>query len=170
MPIKSMDMMFQHELGDIYDAEHQFLEGQRKMLEGATDPKLQQMLTRHMEESEQQIKTLEEVYGLLGRQPEREHCSGAAGLVTEANKLMRETAGAPELRDYAIAGAMAKVELYEISSYEGLISAATEMGNKEAARLFERNLRQEEKTHELVEETEPQLLQAALRAGQEAPQ
>ena len=167
MAIRTMDAMFQHELGDIYDAEHQFLEGQRKMLEGATDPKLQKMITTHIEETEAQIKNLEEVFSLLGQEPEREPCAGARGLVTEASKLLRETEKAPELRDYAIAGAAAKVEQYEILSYTGLISAANEMGNKKVVTLLERNLRQEEKTAKLIEENEPQLLQNALKVGQE---
>lgn len=167
MAIKTMDEMFLHELGDIYDAEHQFLEGQEKMLEAATAPKLKKMLTEHIAETKQQIQNLEEVFRLLGEKPEREHCSGAKGLVTEASKLLRETENAPEIRDYAIAGSAAKAEHYEILSYEGLIAAATEMGNEKAVTLFRRNLNQEQKTAKLIEENEPQLLKSALGSGAE---
>src|SRR3954452_8014221 len=41
--------MFQHKLGDIYDAEHRFLMGQREMLTKATDPQLQGLIMQHIE-------------------------------------------------------------------------------------------------------------------------
>ncbi len=36
-----MQEMFTHELGDIYDAEQQFLKGQAEMAKNATDPTLE---------------------------------------------------------------------------------------------------------------------------------
>jgi ferritin-like metal-binding protein YciE len=165
MAIKNMQAMFLSELGDIYDAEHQFLEGQQKMLEAATAPKLKQMITKHIGETEGHIRNLEQVFQILGETPQRVPCAGAKGLVTEASKLLRETASAPEIRDYAIAGAAAKVEHYEIVSYEGLISAAKEMGAEPVVKLFQQNLQQEQKTAQLIEENEPMLLQTALAAA-----
>ena len=44
MPIKNMQDKFLHELGDIYDAEHQFLKGQQEMLAAASEPTLKQMI------------------------------------------------------------------------------------------------------------------------------
>jgi ferritin-like metal-binding protein YciE len=165
--IKNMDAMFLHELGDIYDAEHQFLAGQEKMRDNATDAELRKMISQHITETKQQIKNLEQVFELLGEEPKREPCAGARGLVTEASKLLTETASADEIRDYAIAGSASKVEQYEILSYEGLISAAREMGHTEAVKLFKENLEQEEKTSKLLEESEPALLEKALKASGE---
>ena len=39
MPMKSTREMFVHELADLYDAEHQFLEAMEKMHEKASDEK-----------------------------------------------------------------------------------------------------------------------------------
>jgi len=157
-----MQEMFVHELGDIYDAEHQFLEGQQKMLEAATLPKLKTMITNHIAQTEQHIANLEQVFQLLGETAERVPCAGARGLVTEASKLIRETEAVPEIRDYAIAGCAEKVEHYEILSYKGLISAATQMGNQDVVALFRRNLAQEEQTAQLIEKNEPELLTRAM--------
>ena len=44
MPITNSKEKFVHELADMYDAEHQFLEAMRKMRERATSVKLQTML------------------------------------------------------------------------------------------------------------------------------
>ena len=162
MQINNLQEKFIHELGDIYDAEHQFLKGQDEMLANATDPNLQQMITRHIEESRQQIANLEQVFSLLGQRPEREMCDGAKGIVTEGQKLIRATQGAPLVRDCAINGAAAKVEHYEIATYRGLITGSEMMGQREIVTLLQQNLEQEESTAQLIEQSEPTLLQKAM--------
>jgi len=165
MAISNMQAMFLNELGDIYDAEHQFLEGQQKMLAAATLPKLKNMITNHIMQTEQHIRNLEMVFQLVGQSPRRVPCAGAKGLVSEASKMLSETEGNPEITDYAIAGAADKVEHYEILAYNGLIAAAKEMGNQDVVALFQQNLKQEEETAKLIEENEPELLQRAMGAG-----
>jgi len=162
MAINTTNEKFMHELGDIYDAEHQFLKGQQQMLENATDPMLQQMITTHIQETEQQIQNIEQVFSLLGSKSQRESCAGAKGIVTEGQMLMKETASAPALRDCAIAGGASKVEHYEISTYRGLITGAKLMGQQEIVRLLQQNLQQEEKTAQMIEQNLPTLLQTAI--------
>jgi ferritin-like metal-binding protein YciE len=162
MPIKTMEEMFMHELGDIYDAEHQFLRGQEEMLEKATDPTLKEMLTNHITETEGQIETLKQVFAALGEEPKREPCSGARGLVSEAKKMLEETTGAPKVRDCAIASSAEKVEHYEICAYKGLIDSAELMEQREVVSLLQKNLEQEEATARLIEENSPALLEKAI--------
>ena len=164
MAINNLQDKFIHELGDIYDAEHQFLKGQEEMLRNATDSKLKQMIQQHIEQTHQQISNLEQVYTALGQQPERVMCDGAKGIVSEGQKLLKETAGAPELRDCAIAGAASKVEHYEIATYRGLIQDAQLTGQQKIVSLLQQNLQQEESTAKLIEQSSPQLLQKAAQA------
>ncbi len=161
--ISTTQEKFLHELGDIYDAEQQFLKGQQEMLQQASDPTLKQMLERHIGESEQQVQVLDQVFGLLGEKPKRESCAAAKGLVTEAQKVLKE-AETPELRDCLIGGAAAKVEHYEIASYRGLIVGAQQMGQDQVVSLLQRNLQQEEQTAQKAEQSAPQLLQKAMQA------
>jgi len=163
MPINSLQEKFTHELADIYDAEHQFLKGQEELLQNATDPKLKEMLTQHIEETRQQIKNLEQVFSLLAEQPRREMCDGARGLVSEGQKLIREIPNQEVLRDCAIVGAANKVEHYEISTYRGLITGAELTGQQEVADLLEQNLQQEERTAERLEQSLTQFLQQAAQ-------
>ena len=67
MAINNLQDKFVHELKDIYDAEHQFLKGQEEMLQKATDQNLQNMITQHIDQSRQQIRNLDQVFNLLGR-------------------------------------------------------------------------------------------------------
>jgi ferritin-like metal-binding protein YciE len=161
--ISNTQEKFLHELGDIYDAEQQFLKGQQEMLQQASDPTLKQMLERHIGESEGQVQVLEQVFEALGEKPKREKCAAAKGLVTEAQKVLKEAQTA-ELRDCLIGGSAAKVEHYEIASYRGLIIGAQQMGQDQVVTLLEKNLQQEEQTAQKVEQSAPLLLQKAMQA------
>ena len=55
MPITNPREKFVHELADVYDAEHQFLEAMQKMRDNATDEKLKAMIEGHMAETQEQI-------------------------------------------------------------------------------------------------------------------
>jgi ferritin-like metal-binding protein YciE len=156
--------MFQHKLGDIYDAEHRFLMGQREMLTKATDPQLQGLIMQHIEQTQQHIKNLDQVFNLLGQQPKGVMCDSAQGLVTEAQKAMHDAASDP-IRDVLIDTAAAKVAHYEIASYRGLITDAMLMGQTEIQNLLQQNLQQEEQTAQLLEQTAPQLVRKALQTA-----
>jgi ferritin-like metal-binding protein YciE len=164
MAITNLNEKFTHELRDIYDAEHQFLEGMQMMLQNATDAKLQNMITTHIGQTQQQIRNLEQVFNLLGQQARRETCAGAKGILTEGQKGMKETSQVPALRDCAIAGAADKAEHYEIATYRDLIQGAQLMNQPEILRLLQENLRQEEQTSQLIEQSSPQLLEKAANA------
>jgi ferritin-like metal-binding protein YciE len=77
---------------------------------------------------------------------------------------MKETSQVPAIRDSCIAGAADKVEHYEIATYRGLIQGAQLMNQPEILRLLQENLRQEEQTAQLIEQSSPQLLEKAAQA------
>lgn len=161
MPITNLQDKFLHELANVYDAEHRFLEAQQRMLEEASARELQGMLQTHIDQTRQQIQNLELVYNELGQQPKRQTCEAAEGLVAEGQEGMQE-AQAGALRDAMIAGAQLKVEHYEVASYRGLLTGARQMGRNEIAGLLLLNLQQEEQTALLVEQSVPVLLQKAM--------
>lgn len=166
MAIKTLDEKFLHDIGDIYDAEHRFLEAQGKMLQHATDSKLQMMLKQHSEQTQQQIQNLDQVFSLLGQTPKRVTCDAAQGLVSEGEKGMKEASSNPAVLDTVIAGAAGKVEHYEIATYRMLITGAELMGQSQVVSLLRQNLQQEEQTAQLIEKSAPQLLQQAMSARQ----
>jgi ferritin-like metal-binding protein YciE len=164
MPITNMQEKFMHELSDIYDAEHQFLEAQEQMLQEASDEELKGMIQEHIDQTQQQIQNLEQVYSQLGQQPERVTCKSAQGLVSEGQEVMQE-AGSGPICDTLIAGSQAKVEHYEIASYQGLVTGAQQMGQQEILNLLQQNLQQEEQTARRIEQSAPQLLQKAAQVS-----
>ena len=164
MSIKTLDEKFVHELGDAYDAEQQFTGAMQQMVQQASDSKLKHVLETHINETQQQIKNLEQIFTLLGEQITQVKCDGAAGLVSEAQKSMKEAGDNPAILDCIIASAAAKGEHYEIASYRGLVMGAEQMGQPEVLHLLHQNLQQEEQTAQLIEDNVPKLLAKAAQS------
>src|SRR3982074_3096899 len=160
MPIATPLEKFMHELSDIYDAEHQFLEAQHQMHDSADDSKLKQMIEDHIGETEQQIQNLVKVFEMMGKSPTRQPCSGAQGLITEAERALAETEP-PSLKDTVIGTAATKAEHYEMVAYRDLIDSAEMLGKKKVAQLLERNREQSVRTARRLERNAPSLLKLA---------
>jgi ferritin-like metal-binding protein YciE len=168
MPITNVQELFVHELCEIYDAEHRFLDGQVKMIHKATDHDLQRSIEYHILQTRQHIENLEKFFKELGQEPRRETNEVAQGLVSEVEQGIQE-AQSEALRDCVIDAAVIKVEHFEIGSYRGLLTGARlMMGQSMAVDLLEANLRQEEETARSAEQSAKELLQKAMRA--EAPE
>jgi len=163
MAISTMQDLIMDQLGDIYDAEHRFLKGQQEMLQNATNEQLRQGIQLHIEQSQHQVRNLEQVFSLMGQQPKGVTCEASKGLVTEARKDMGEAQPGP-IADVLIAGAASRVEHYEIAAYTGLLAGAQLMGQQQAVSLLQENLMQEQQTARTLEQLTPQLLQAVMQA------
>jgi ferritin-like metal-binding protein YciE len=160
MPITNPREKFVHELADVYDAEHQFLEAMQKMHDNASDEKLKAMLEEHMAETQQQIENVEEVFSSIGEQPKRQHCSGAEGIIEEGSKAMQEAA-TDEIRDQLIVGGATKAEHYEMVGYADLIEGAEMLKLRKAVKLLTENRGQEVRTARKLERASLRLAKAA---------
>lgn len=150
MMMNTFEQRFENAVADIYDAEHRFLEVQQEMLEKSDAPQLKSLLEAHNRQSKGHIATLEQVFRELGKSPHRVECDSSKGIAAEARELMRE-AGTPEILNWVIASAQAKIEHYEIASYRGLIHGAQAMKNEAITALLQKNLQQEEQTIDAVQ-------------------
>lgn len=167
MPIASTQELLLHELRELYDAEHRFLEGQVQMVHRATDSDLQRSIENHIYQTRQHIRNLEQFFGELDQEPQRETNEVARGLVSEAQKGIEE-AQSNALRDCVINAAVVKVEHFETGSYRGLISGARLMMGQSIVvdNLLQTNLQQEEETARAAEQSAGELFQKALQAEQ----
>jgi ferritin-like metal-binding protein YciE len=146
--------LFEHELRDIYDAEHKLINALEKMAKDASDDQLSHAFKApgcHTTAT----RRLERVFELVDRAPRREPCAGINGLIEEYQKFNQEEDASPEARDVFAAGTALKVETYEISAYKSLIKLANQLGLSDAVSLFEDSLREERETaHEAEEMSE----------------
>ena len=169
MPITNTQELFLHELAEIYDAEHRFLEGQAMMVNRATDDELQSSIRNHILQTRQHIRNLEQVFRELGEESRRETNEVVQGLVSEAQTSMQETES-DVLRDCAIDAAVIKVEHFEIASYRSLVTGARLMGQSKVVDLLNANLGQEEETAQIAEQSAEKLLQEAMQAEEPEPE
>ena len=166
MTITDTQELFLHELSEIYDAEHRFAEGQQEMTQNATDGQLESTIREHLKHTRLHARNLEEVFEKLGQEPRRETNEVAQALISEAQVGIQEAQG-DALRDCVIDTAVIKVEHFEMGSYRGLITGARLMGQTEILDLLEQNLRQEEETAQIAEQSAQELLKKAQQGEEQ---
>ena len=91
--ITNLREAFLDELRDIYHAEKQLLKALPKLAKAASDPELRGALDSHLAETEQQIRRLDEVFGLVGEPPATKTCAGMAGIIEEGSASLDAESG-----------------------------------------------------------------------------
>jgi ferritin-like metal-binding protein YciE len=134
--------LFEDELKDIYWAEKALTKALPKMAKNATSDELVEAIENHLEETQEQVKKVEQVFELIGKKPVAKKCEAMAGLVKEGEEIMKDTEKGPQ-RDAGIISAAQKVEHYEIASYGTLCTFASTLGMDEAAKILEEILNEE---------------------------
>ncbi len=142
--VGSLQDLFLEQLKDVYDAEHRILESLPVMSEAATSTKLQAAFSKHQTQTETHVTRLEQVFDMMGLEPERKSCAAIKGLVTEAEEVMDEAEG--NVLDAGLIAAAHAVEHYEIARYGTLRAWAETLGMTQAAKLFEATLKEENQT------------------------
>jgi ferritin-like metal-binding protein YciE len=143
--IKTMDDLFLHGLQDIYYAENQIIKALPKMIENAKNAQLKKGFKTHLEETENQVKRLEQVFEMLPSEPKGTKCPAIDGILKEGDDIMGEVAD-EDVLNVAIIGAGQAVEHYEIARYGSLIAWANELGRSDCAAVLKKNLAEEKAT------------------------
>ena len=134
---------FLDEIADLYDAEKQLIKALPKMAKAAEHDELKDAFETHLEETEEHVARLEQVFKAFGAKPKGKKCKAMVGLVEEGEDVIDE-----ELGDAALICAAQKVEHYEIASYGSLQSWASLLEESEAADLLQETLDEEKATDE----------------------
>jgi ferritin-like metal-binding protein YciE len=143
--IKSMDDLFVHTLRDIYYAEKQIEQALPEMIEKAHDPQLRQGFQTHLQETKNQVKRIEQVFQLHGKQAKGVDCPAIDGILEEAEEVAGEVDDKAVL-DAALIAAAQAVEHYEITRYGSLVAWAKQLGRNDCATLLQQNLEEEKAT------------------------
>jgi len=133
---------FLDELRDTYDAEKQLTKALPKMAKAATSPDLRNAFETHLEETQEQIKRLEQVFERLDETASGKHCDGMAGIIEEGKSTMGEDFDEPTM-DACLIAAGQRAEHYEMAAYGTLIAWARGMGHDDVAELLQENLDEE---------------------------
>jgi ferritin-like metal-binding protein YciE len=138
---------FLEELADIYDAEKQLVKALPKMAKAAENDQLREGFEEHLEQTEEHVQRLEQVFEHFGEKAKAKKCQAMAGLLEEGQELIKEKAG-----DAALICAAQKVEHYEIAAYGSLKSWAEFLEENDSVVLLEETLDEEKSTDDKLTE------------------
>jgi Mn-containing catalase len=149
-------------LQDLLHAEMQLVKALPEMAEAAQHPKLKELLTKHLQQTEGHVLRLRSAFELLGEEAEPKPCKGMMGLIAEGKETIEENEEKEELAsDLALIGAAQKVEHYEISGYGTARCLARQVGEREVATLLSHTLGEEKSSDYLLSELGKPLMQDA---------
>ena len=143
MAVSNLREMFVHDLEDIYYAENELLDALDKLAEQTDDDQIADVFREHREETEGHIDRLDEVFEIIGKEPETEECEGIEGLLKEHEDFVSEDP-AQEVLDLHNLVAAQKTEHYEIAAYGNMALLADRLGMEDAGDLLHENLEEEE--------------------------
>jgi len=146
----ALNELFIDELKDIYWAEQNLVKALPKMAKAATSDELRSAIEEHLEETENHVSRLENVFDSIDEKAEAKKCEAMAGLIKEGDEIVAETEEGTFTRDAGIISAAQKIEHYEIASYGTLRTLANVLGYSEAVDLLEATLKEEKKADSLL--------------------
>jgi len=164
MAMNSLSELLEDELKDIYNAEQQLIKALPKMAKKASSSKLQTTITKHLGETEEQVKRLEMIGQELGIKLTGKKCHAMEGLIEEGKEVIEED-GDDAVMDVALIGAAQRVEHYEIAAYGTARAMAEKLGHSKVAKLLQKTLDEESAADKkLTQIAESEVLGAAQQA------
>lgn len=139
--MKTLSDAFEHTLQDIYYAENALIKALPKVQKAANGKKLKGAIEEHLNETREQVKTLEKVFKSIGKKASGEKCDAIEGLIKETEGIIDEATG--DAKNAALVAACQAVEHYEIARYGTLREWAKVLGHDEAHDLLTSILDQE---------------------------
>jgi ferritin-like metal-binding protein YciE len=149
--------LFTHKLGAALTMEQTVLGMLAELEEAAQRTELKQQFRHHADETQQQIRNLEQSFRALGIEVEEKPCPAIEGLEKEGQQLIKMSDEA--VVDAVILGSAAETEHHEIAVYDTLITMAEALGAQDVAVMLNENLEQEEHTLREVEKASQQVAQ-----------
>jgi len=167
MKLNNLKDAFVEEIKDIYNAENQLTKALPKMIKAAADEELKSGLQNHLEETQRQIKRLEQVFKILGEPAKGKKCEAMEGLVEEGKDAIEADTDNDSVRDALIICAAQKVEHYEIATYGALKAWAEQLGMDDVAKLLQQTLGEEKAADEKLSEASESINKTANSVEQE---
>jgi ferritin-like metal-binding protein YciE len=151
MAQNTLKQLYVDELRDIYDAEKQLIKALPEMAEAATSEELRSGFEKHLEQTKEHARRLEQIFSELGEKPTGKKCKAMQGLVAEGSEMIEDDFEG-EVKDAGLISAAQRVEHYEIAAYGTVRNFASVLGEQNAVSLLEKTLNEEKETDEKLTE------------------
>jgi ferritin-like metal-binding protein YciE len=160
MTANTLKELYVDELRDLYDGENQLIKALPNMAKKAAFEELRTGIEKHLEQTKEHAKRIEQIFEVLGESLKGTKCKGMQGILSEGYETLREGYAGAAL-DSAIIASAQRVEHYEIAGYGTVREFAERLGEREAASLLAQTLAEEK-------ETDRKLTEIAQAVNQEA--
>jgi ferritin-like metal-binding protein YciE len=167
MKENTLRALFIDELRDLYDAENRLVKAIPKMAKAADSSELRSGFEHHLEQTKEHVERLKRVLTSLDEKPTGKKCAGITGIIEEGDEMMQEGYEG-SVNDAALISAAQRVEHYEIAAYGCVHAWATELGEKEAAELLAKTLKEEKETDAKLSQLADKINPAAISEAGEA--
>jgi ferritin-like metal-binding protein YciE len=165
--MESLEDLLKDEIKDIYDAEKQLTKALPKLIKKATAEDLKTALSNHLQETEEHIARLEQVFDLMEMPARGKKCEGMQHLIAEGSEMI-DDCDEDATRDAVIIAAAQKCEHYEIASYGTIRVWANLLDHTDVASIFEDTLEEEKSADlKLTEVAESFVNEEAAEDGEE---
>ena len=166
MELQSLRDLYIDELKDLYSAEKQLVKALPKMAKNATNPDLKKAFTDHLEQTEEHVSRLEQIFESLKASPRGKKCVGMEGLIEEAKGMLEEDAE-EDVLDAGLISKAQHVEHYEMAGYGTVRRFAQILGEMEHVELLEQTLNEEKEADQLLTQLADGSINVEAAAGEE---
>jgi ferritin-like metal-binding protein YciE len=142
--LKHPRQLLVQELGDLLSMEETFERLLPDVAEEATDERVVRSLQEHLSDTRVQIERLREILCSLDEDSNGKPSAGVEGLGKELRQLP-SSGRLDEIGDLVLLGFVARVEHYEIASYEAAIALARALNESQTAELLSESLGEEKR-------------------------
>jgi ferritin-like metal-binding protein YciE len=148
--------LFVHELKEALGFEQAILQTLPTLQKQAKDKQLARGFEKHAKQTRGHVNRIEKALRAVGATATPEPCPGINGIQQEHAEFVRERPP-QQVLDSFLTGAAARTEHYEIAAYEGLLAQARALGERDAVKLLDQNLKEDKQTLREVEKVSKRL-------------
>ncbi len=161
----TLEDVFIEQIRELYDVEKQLVKALTKMSKAAESEDLAEGLRQHLEETENHVQRLEQIFEQCGEKPKAKPCKAIRGLIEDSKTELK---GKSAMQDLAIIESGQKAEHYEIAAYGNARTLAEKLAKDDAVSLLEETIEEEKAADQKLTEVTPPILDAAAEIGEEA--
>ena len=151
MQTSQLMKLFEDELQVILWAEKALTKAIPLMIKNAASMELIEVLSSHLEETDEQVERLAQIFAYINKKPVVKKCEAMEGLIKETEEIM-ESCATGAMRDAGIILTAQKVEHYEIATYGTLRQFAQKLGLTDVDELLKATLKEEKAANKQLSE------------------
>jgi ferritin-like metal-binding protein YciE len=147
--IMNLQDLLVNQLRDVYSAEKQLVTALPKMAKATTSDELKEAITSHLQQTQEHVSRLEQIFEQLGVSSRGPKCKGMEGLLEEGKEMLDEDID-PNVLDAGIIASAQRVEHYEIAVYGTVVEFARALGHSAVADLLQSTLDEEKEANDTL--------------------